>query len=81
MKNVPVEMIDAAPARRRWDPLVKLTHWGIVVCVLANALVTREGSISHIWFGYEIAGLLGLRLLWGLVGPVEARFSSFPPSP
>ena len=66
---------------RRWDPIVKLTHWGIVLGVIANALVTEEGSGWHIWVGYGLAGLLVLRLLWGLVGPAEARFSAFPPSP
>ena len=66
---------------RRWDPLVKLTHWLIVLAVLANALVTEEGSAAHIWVGYALATILGLRLLWGFVGPAEARFTSFPPSP
>lgn len=66
---------------RRWDPLVKLTHWGIVAGVIANALFTEEGSGWHIWVGYGLAALLALRLLWGLIGPREARFASFPPSP
>jgi len=68
-------------APRRWDPIVKLTHWGIVLGVIGNALVTEEGSGWHIWVGYALAGLLGLRLLWGLIGSREARFSAFPPSP
>lgn len=69
------------PQPRRWDPIVKLTHWGIVAAVIGNALVTEEGSGWHIWVGYGLAALLGLRLLWGLIGPREARFSAFPPSP
>jgi cytochrome b len=67
--------------RRRWDPVVKLTHWSIVLAVLANAVVTEEGSNAHIWVGYALAAILGLRLLWGLIGPAEARFSAFLPSP
>ena len=70
-----------APAGRRWDPLVKLTHWSIALAVLANAVLTEEGSASHVWVGYALAAILALRLLWGLVGPAEARFSAFPPSP
>lgn len=66
---------------RRWDPIVKLTHWGVVIAVIGNALVTEEGSGWHIWVGYGLAALLALRLLWGLIGPAEARFSAFPPSP
>lgn len=70
----------SAPARR-WDPVVKLTHWSIAIAVLANALLTEEGSGPHIWVGYALAGLLGLRLFWGVVGPAEARFTAFWPSP
>ena len=66
---------------RNWDPVVKLTHWSIALAVLANALITEEGSGPHIWVGYALAAILGLRLLWGLIGPAEARFSAFPPSP
>ncbi|WP_157218255.1 cytochrome b/b6 domain-containing protein [Flavisphingomonas formosensis] len=65
----------------RWDPLVRITHWGIVVAVIVNALVVEEGSAFHIWVGYGLAALLALRLLWGLIGPPEARFSAFPPNP
>lgn len=69
------------PAHRRWDPIVRITHWSIALAVLANAVFTEEGSGPHIWVGYGLAAILGLRLLWGLVGPVEARFGSFWPSP
>jgi len=61
--------------------VVRLTHWSIVAGIVANALVTEEGSGAHIWVGYGLAAILGLRLLWGLIGPQEARFSAFPPSP
>lgn len=66
---------------RRWDPVVKITHWAVVAAVLANAVVTEEGSAPHIWVGYSLAAVLAARLLWGFIGPVEARFSAFPPSP
>ena len=74
-------MINAITKPHRWDPIVKLTHWGIVTAVIANAIITEEGSGWHIWVGYGLAGLLALRLLWGIIGPAEARFSAFPPSP
>lgn len=66
---------------RRWDPVVKLTHWTIVAAILANAVITEEGSAAHVWVGYALAAILALRLLWGLIGPAEARFTAFPPSP
>lgn len=69
------------PKTRRWDPLVKITHWGIAAVVLWNALIVGEGSAAHIYAGYVLAGLLALRLLWGVIGTRTARFSAFPPSP
>lgn len=66
---------------RRWDPIVRITHWSIALAVLANAVFTEEGSGPHIWVGYGLAAILGLRLLWGVVGPAEARFTAFWPSP
>jgi len=72
---------EAAPAPRRWDPVVKLTHWTVVAAVLANGLLTEAGSAPHLWVGYGLAATLGLRLIWGVIGPAEARFSAFPPSP
>ncbi|WP_394730624.1 cytochrome b/b6 domain-containing protein [Altererythrobacter sp. GH1-8] len=65
----------------RWDPIVKITHWGIVGVVIWNALIVGEGSIAHIYAGYFLAALVALRIFWGFVGPASARFTSFPPSP
>lgn len=73
--------LEAAPPPRRWDPVVKLTHWTIVGAILANGLITEEGSNPHIWVGYALAATLALRLIWGVIGPAEARFAAFPPSP
>lgn len=73
--------LETAPPPRRWDPVVKLTHWTIVGAILANGLITEEGSNPHIWIGYALAATLALRLIWGVIGPAEARFAAFPPSP
>ncbi len=66
---------------RPWDPLVRVAHWGVAGVVLLNGLIVEEGSDFHRWLGYGAAALLALRLLWGFVGPAEARFSAFPPRP
>ena len=66
---------------RKWDPLVRFTHWSIVAAIIINAIFTEEGSGAHVWVGYALAAVLILRLLWGFVGPHEARFSAFLPSP
>ena len=71
---------NAAPEARSWDIIVRLTHWGVALAILLNGLLTEEGGTVHIWIGYGALSLLALRLLWGVVGPEEARFSSFVPS-
>lgn len=69
------------PALPRWDPLLRLTHWGIAGVVLGNYALTKEGGSVHIALGWAGLGLLALRMIWGFVGPSEARFSSFAPNP
>jgi cytochrome b len=64
-----------------WDPVVRLTHWSLALVVLGNALVTRGGSPLHVALGWAGLAVLALRLIWGLIGPREARFSAFPPNP
>ncbi len=64
-----------------WDPVVRLTHWGIAIAVLANALMTKGGSLTHVSLGWLAMAFLALRLVWGVLGPAEARFSAFPPNP
>jgi cytochrome b len=58
-----------------------LAHWGIAVVVIANYAFTKEGGSVHIALGWAGMALLLLRLIWGFVGPREARFASFPPNP
>ena len=71
----------ATPSVERvWDPLVRLTHWTIATAVLLNGLVVDDASLAHIWIGYAALAFLALRLVWGVIGTEEARFSSFPPS-
>lgn len=62
-----------------WDPLVRLSHWGIALAVLVNGLLSAPGGTLHVWIGWTAMCVLGIRALWGLIGPREARFSAFPP--
>lgn len=76
----------AAPAThsRRvfvWDGFVRLFHWALVAGLAANAVVTDPEEGLHRLIGYGVLALLGLRLLWGLVGSRHARFRDFPPDP
>ncbi|MGL5522419.1 MAG: cytochrome b/b6 domain-containing protein, partial [Aeromonas veronii] len=50
----------------RWDPLVRLTHWGLAAVCIGNLWVNEAGEEWHEWLGYGAIGLVSLRLLWGL---------------
>jgi cytochrome b len=60
---------------------VRLTHWGIAFSVLVNAALDEGGSLLHVTLGWLVMALLVLRLVWGVLGPAEARFLAFPPNP
>jgi len=72
-----------------YDPLLRLLHWGLALSVLAMIASSQaaeffedgpaEDSIwtLHIYAGYGLTTLLLIRIIWGLVGPRHARFSSF----
>ena len=64
-----------------WDPLIRLIHWGVVLMVLINAALVAKDSTIHLWAGYTMLVLVGVRLLWGIIGTRPARFSAFPPNP
>jgi cytochrome b len=68
----------ATPARAVtvWDPLVRLFHWSLAACILGTFLV-EEGDTAHRWLGYTALGLIGFRVLWGLVGSRHARFGDW----
>lgn len=69
---------DQTTGERVWDPLVRLTHWTIALAIVLNGFLIDGDALAHIWIGYTALGLLALRLLWRLIGPENARFSSFP---
>lgn len=66
---------------RVWDPLVRIVHWSLVAGFFANYFLTEEGEGPHQWIGYGMVALIGLRLLWGFIGPWPARWRSFWPTP
>ncbi len=70
-----------SPSPMLWDPVVRLTHWGIAASIVLNALLDEGGSLVHVSVGWIVMAILLLRLVWGVIGPAEARFSAFPPNP
>jgi cytochrome b len=63
-----------------WDIAVRLFHWSLVAGFVANDFFVRPGKPTHRMLGYVIAGLIGFRLVWGVIGTRHARFRDFPPS-
>lgn len=65
---------------RVWDLPVRLTHLGLIACVV-GAYGTAEWSWLdmqwHFYFGYGAIALVIFRLLWGFVGGEHARFFGF----
>ncbi len=64
-----------------WDIIVRASHWVIAAVVVLNALISEGGTAFHVALGWVGGAFLALRMVWGLLGNREARFSAFPPSP
>lgn len=73
---------DKSPASVKvWDLFVRVFHWSLVASFTIAFLTGDEIETLHIWAGYAAAGLVALRLAWGLIGPSYARFTQFVKSP
>jgi cytochrome b len=89
-KEISVNATSASPAERAagqagarktliWDAPVRVFHW-LMVLSFAGAYITAESEhwrLLHVTLGYTMAGLVGFRILWGLVGTRHARFGNF----
>ncbi|MGP3697564.1 cytochrome b/b6 domain-containing protein [Rhodobacter sp. NSM] len=65
---------------RIWDPLLRIFHWALAAAVVLAWGLGKFGPdimTLHFFAGYAVLGLLAFRLLWALVGPRPARFTSF----
>ena len=84
---LPLTDLTASPPARAanpWDLPLRLFHLGLLLSV-GTALVTAWiGGNAMVWHGRAgavVAGLLGFRLVWGLLGSPTSRFRQFLPSP
>jgi len=62
-----------------WDAPVRVFH-ALLALSIAGAWLTAETDgwrLVHVTFGYTVAALVLLRVLWGLMGTRYARFSDF----
>ena len=65
------------PRRRVIDAPTRMFHWLFALCFV-GAYLTADGErwrLLHVTLGYTLAGLLGFRVLYGLLGPKHARLS------
>ena len=74
-------LADAAERRpekmiRVWDVFVRLFHWSVAVGFFV-AYFSEVALTLHVWAGYVVGALVVLRIVWGFIGPEQARFSSF----
>jgi len=69
----------AAPVGRRvTDAPTRVFHWLFALCFV-GAYLTADGERwrqVHVVLGYTFAGLLGFRVLYGLLGPRQARLTA-----
>lgn len=64
-----------APSRRVTDAPTRVFHW-LFALSFTGAYLTAESEhwrLVHVTLGYTLAGLLAFRIVWGLVGPKQAR--------
>lgn len=60
-----------------WDRAVRVFHWLLVAGVAVAWYTSGSGHRVHEFAGSVVAGLIGFRLIWGLIGSPHARFRDF----
>jgi len=61
-----------------WDRLVRLLHILMIVGVISAFTSYQMDMMTwHMYNGYAMLGVVALRIVWGFIGPENARFSSF----
>ena len=61
-----------------WDSPVRIIHWAIALMIPASWWTAEEGYMEvHQYLGLGVLTLVITRLVWGLIGSPQARFSDF----
>ncbi len=66
---------------RVWDPFIRVFHWSLVLAYAVAWASAEEWNLLHERVGYYILALVGLRIVWGLIGSKHARFTDFVAGP
>ena len=81
-QNITMGKIEDEVGGMIWDLPLRLFHWLLAVAVIVSiGSVKNENMFVHEKSGLTILGLLGFRLVWGLIGSHHARFVHFVKSP
>ncbi len=68
-----------------WDLPTRLFHWALVGSVATGWLLGEFRTFStmnwHFYMGYTTAGLIVLRIVWGMIGAQPSRLSALFPAP
>jgi cytochrome b len=62
---------------RVWDIFVRVFHWTVFVAFFVAFFTEDDLLTLHVWAGYLVGALVLLRLIWGVIGTRNARFSDF----
>ncbi|KRB88529.1 cytochrome b/b6 domain-containing protein [Noviherbaspirillum sp. Root189] len=65
---------------RVWDLPIRLFHWTLALLIVMAVVTQQIGGNAMEWhfrIGYAVLTLVSFRIIWGLIGPRYARFSSF----
>jgi cytochrome b len=65
---------------RVWDPLVRILHWTLAIAFL-GAYALESPRDLHETLGWTAVVAVAVRIAWGFVGPQQARFANFVPTP
>jgi len=60
-----------------WAPRVRIFHCLLVITFVSAYVTGEDVHQAHEWMGYTVHGLVVFRIVWGFVGPANARFSDF----
>jgi len=73
----PAPDVSTPPSRLVVDAPIRMFHWLFALCFV-GAYITADGEswrLLHVTLGYTLAGLLGFRVVYGVIGPRHARLS------
>jgi cytochrome b len=62
-----------------WDFPTRIFHWTLALSFTGAFLTAESERLRdiHLLCGYLVLGLIGFRLVWGIIGSRHARFTAF----